>query len=50
MDKVIFDPRTVMPEQENDLLAAIRSALIDITKSKDTHIYEKRARCTHANE
>jgi L-seryl-tRNA(Ser) seleniumtransferase len=27
MDKVIFDPRTVMPEQENDLLAAIRSAL-----------------------
>ena len=28
MDKVIFDPRTVMPEQENDLLAAIRSALI----------------------
>ncbi len=28
MDKVIFDPRTVMPEQENDLLAAIRSAFI----------------------
>jgi L-seryl-tRNA(Ser) seleniumtransferase len=28
MDKVIFDPRTIMPEQENDLLAAIRSALI----------------------
>jgi len=27
MDKVIFDPRTVMPEQENELLAAIRSAL-----------------------
>jgi L-seryl-tRNA(Ser) seleniumtransferase len=24
-DKVIFDPRTIMPEQENDLLSAIRS-------------------------
>jgi L-seryl-tRNA(Ser) seleniumtransferase len=24
-DKVLFDPRTIMPEQENDLLSAIRS-------------------------
>jgi L-seryl-tRNA(Ser) seleniumtransferase len=26
-DKVIFDPRTIMPEQENDLISAIRSIL-----------------------
>jgi L-seryl-tRNA(Ser) seleniumtransferase len=26
-DKVIFDPRTIMPDQENYLLSAIRSAL-----------------------
>jgi hypothetical protein len=23
-DKVIFDPRTILPDQDNDLLAAIR--------------------------
>jgi L-seryl-tRNA(Ser) seleniumtransferase len=26
-DKVIFDPRTVLPEQEHDLLAAIRLSI-----------------------
>jgi L-seryl-tRNA(Ser) seleniumtransferase len=30
-DKVIFDPRTILPEQENDLLAAIR---LSVKKSK----------------
>ena len=29
-DKVIFDPRTILPEQENDLLSAIRVTLKNI--------------------
>ena len=31
-DKVIFDPRTILPEQDNDLLSAIRSTKKIITK------------------
>jgi L-seryl-tRNA(Ser) seleniumtransferase len=36
MDKVLLDPRTVLPEQEPDLLAAIRTTLVTNQKGKST--------------
>jgi L-seryl-tRNA(Ser) seleniumtransferase len=36
MDRVLLDPRTVLPEQEPDLLAAIRTTLVTNQKGKST--------------
>jgi L-seryl-tRNA(Ser) seleniumtransferase len=41
-DKVILDPRTVLPEQEEDMLSAIQLTLLKKNQVKDNPRYENR--------